>query len=207
MSAIARRSSSRAAPAPWLPSRMHELEAVLARPDPVAVDSPLVADGLGHREAGERHETLEVLGACSGGEDARRTLDLDSLGEKDELHGTCEAAAGAAGDEEGVLNSGKPFLIRVAAVWALERRSKGEADCTRDLQNAGAGEPALLGDDLDLRGLGDDRRICHRLSARPAIALASLSSAAAVVEPRTEAQGALVGERSAAIGRRRCLTL
>jgi len=62
---------------------MNELDAALARPDPVVVDSPLAADGLGHREAGERHDALEVLKACRGAEGGRRTLDLDRLGEKE----------------------------------------------------------------------------------------------------------------------------
>mmetsp|Transcript_76828 Transcript_76828/g.215978 ORF Transcript_76828/g.215978 Transcript_76828/m.215978 type:complete len:123 (-) Transcript_76828:56-424(-) len=122
MSAIARRSSGRAPQAPGLCTRMLELDA-LARPDPVAVDRPLAGDGQGNRKPGERHDACKEFNFGSGGEGARRTLDLD-LREEKERTATCTGSGRwAAGDWEGVLNSGKPFLNRLAAVCALERRS------------------------------------------------------------------------------------
>jgi len=116
MSAIARRSSGRAPQAPGLAARMHELDA-LARPDPVAVDRPLAGDGQGNRKPGERHDALEEFNLGSGREGASTSGRRRSV-----QHDAMEAAAGPPG-WEGVLHSVKPFLSRLAAVCALERRS------------------------------------------------------------------------------------
>jgi len=173
--------SGKDALAPNLPSWMQDRNAVLADPKPVAVVSLQADGGLEHREPGERRDDFIILETSSGGDGTRRALDLDRRGEKERPARPERSRSWAGGgDGEGVMSTSKPIAPLLAAPWALKRRPKRGADIARDLQNAGAGEPARLDEELQLRGLGGDRRISNLLNARAAVAFAFLSSASAV---------------------------